>query len=118
MVSIVTGKYTLNHIGIDRMSKDEIPNIHPRPVPTFKGAHGQTLTAEDLPSPNTRWTVQRKCELMNAISAGVITQEDALVRYTLSEEELLSWKKLDAAHGPAALRSTRIQQYRSNQMVG
>lgn len=100
------------------MSNDRIPSIQARSVPTFKGAHGQTLTAEDLPPSNTRWTVHRKCELMNAIGAGIITQEDALSRYQLSEEELLSWKKLDAEHGPAALRSTRIQQYRGNQMVG
>jgi len=55
---------------------------------------------------------------MAAVRSGTITLEEALRRYQLSEEEFLSWQRGFEAHGPAGLRATRVQQYRSRQQRG
>ena len=117
MVFLIPGRFP-HTVQRTRMSAHTSTRIAPVPTPSFKGVHGQTLTAEDLPPITTRWTVQRKRELMNALEAGVITEQEALTRYMLSDEELQSWKRLDAKYGPLGLRSSHLQDYRGKQMVG
>lgn len=66
-----------------------------------------------LPPPNTtRWVVRRKAAVVAAVSAGVITVEEACRRYQLSEEEFVSWQQAFEAFGLRGLRATRIQLYR------
>lgn len=69
----------------------------------------------NLPPPNTkRWVVRRKAAVVVAVRSGIITMEEALRRYQLTEEEFLSWRRAFEAHGLAGLRATRIKQYRGS----
>lgn len=74
---------------------------------------GRILTRADLPSPDTRrWVASRKAVVVEAVAYGLITREDALQRYALSEEEFESWCRAVSEHGIAALKVTTIQRYR------
>jgi hypothetical protein len=79
------------------------------------GPHGERLTLDSLPPPNTvRWVVRRKAEVLAAISGGLLTAAEACARYRLSPEELELWQSsLDRA-GVPGLRVTRIQLYRDH----
>jgi uncharacterized protein DUF1153 len=84
----------------------------PRPA-SIPGPDGRPMTIDDLPPPETkRWVVRRKAEVVAAVRGGLISLEEACVRYTLSVEEFLSWHRLIERHGLAGLRTTRIQDYR------
>ncbi len=85
------------------------------------GPAGQPLSLEDLPPPNTkRWVSRRKAEVVTAVRFGLLSLEDACVRYNISIEEFLSWQRLIESHGVPGLRATRLQDYRqvSKQAVG
>jgi hypothetical protein len=80
---------------------------------TAIGPHGEPMTLDDLPSPNTkRWVVRRKAEVVAGVRAGLISIEEACRRYSLSMEEFLSWQRMIESHGVRGLRTTRLQQYR------
>ena len=69
---------------------------------------------KDLPPPGTvRWVSSRKASVVNAVSAGLLTLEEACSRYNLSEDEFHSWEQMVHRHGVRGLRVTRLQQYRS-----
>lgn len=71
------------------------------------------MTMDDLPSPNTRrWVARRKAMVVSAVRSGLITLDEACLRYTLSVEEYLSWERAIERHGLAGLRVTRLQDYR------
>ena len=75
----------------------------------------QSFSAEItlLPPPTTqRWVKSRKLAVIQAIENGVLTDEQACQRYSLSQEELDSWKRALNRHGPGALRTTHINRYR------
>ena len=77
------------------------------------GPTGTPLTLADLPPADTqRWVIRRKAEVVAAVRGGLLTQEDACTRYSLSEEEFAGWQASIDRHGLAGLRTTRIQQYR------
>jgi transposase-like protein len=81
---------------------DRHPNIEPTSKPVI-----------ELPAPGTmRWIARRKAEVVAAVNSGVLTLEDACVRYSLTAEELLNWQRRFSRHGVAGLRSTRVQVYR------
>lgn len=66
-----------------------------------------------LPPPTTqRWVKSRKLAVIKAIEDGILSDEDACRRYSLSQEELDSWKSALNRHGPGALRTTHINRYR------
>ena len=74
-------------------------------------AHGAEITL--LPPPTTqRWVKSRKMAVIKAIETGILTDESACQRYSLSQEELDSWKRALNRHGPGALRTTHINRYR------
>lgn len=80
---------------------------------SVSGPNGRALTLDDLPPPSiTRWVTRRKAEVVAAVQGGLLTVEDALERYGLSEEEFTGWQRLYSAHGTKGLRATRLQQYR------
>ncbi len=86
-----------------------------RPAKRVIGPSGEELTLETLPPPDTRrWVIRRKAEVVAAIRGGLLSLEDACARYGLSEEEVTSWKRLVETHGMLGLRTTRVNQYRSN----
>ncbi|MGR3362027.1 MAG: CtrA inhibitor SciP [Paracoccus sp. (in: a-proteobacteria)] len=73
---------------------------------------GAILTVADLPPPETRWVASRKETVVAAVRHGLITREDALRRYGLSEEEFEAWRKAVETHGRAALKVTALQRFR------
>ena len=78
------------------------------------GPDGSPLTVADLPDPKTRrWVIRRKAEVVAAVSGGLLSEEEALRRYDLSEEEFSGWRALYSKHGRKGLRTTRLQQYRA-----
>jgi hypothetical protein len=78
------------------------------------GPDGSPLTVADLPPSDTRrWVIRRKAEVIAAIRGGLLSIEEACLRYTLTVEEILAWQASIDRHGLAGLRTTRIQHYRS-----
>lgn len=74
---------------------------------------GTTMTRADLPSEKTRrWVASRKAAVVRAVVYGLISQPDALERYSLSEEEFNAWLAAVENHGEAALKATALQRYR------
>ena len=77
------------------------------------GPTGVQLTRRDLPPPNTgRWVIRRKAEVVAAVRGGLISVDEALERYSLTNDEFTSWQRSIERHGMAGLRTTRLQQYR------
>ena len=74
---------------------------------------GTVLTQADLPPPSTRrWVASRKAAVVRGVLYGLLTQEAALDRYGLSEEEFLEWVRAVSNHGEDALKATTVQKYR------
>jgi hypothetical protein len=74
---------------------------------------GSIMTRADLPDPKTkRWVASRKAAVVRGVSGGLITKDDALKTYGLTEEELESWSDAVLTHGEAALKTTSLQRYR------
>ena len=74
---------------------------------------GSIMTRADLPDPATgRWVASRKAAVVKAVSASLISREEALEIYGLSDEELDAWHALVEQHGEIALKATSIQRYR------
>jgi len=74
---------------------------------------GSSMTLADLPKRNTRrWVASRKAAVVRGVLYGLLSQQDALSRYDLSEEEFQSWVSAVADHGVSALKTTRLQKYR------
>ncbi|SDZ77048.1 Protein of unknown function [Rubrimonas cliftonensis] len=72
------------------------------------------MTLEDLPSPETRrWVASRKAAVVAAVRQGLLSEEAACARYSLTAEELDSWRSALEEHGVGALRTTRLQLYRA-----
>lgn len=74
---------------------------------------GTVLSRADLPPATTRrWVASRKAVVVFAVTHGLLSREEAIERYDLSEEELESWYRAVAAHGVEALKVTALQRYR------
>ncbi|WP_338548053.1 DUF1153 domain-containing protein [Roseovarius phycicola] len=69
---------------------------------------GDVLTLADLPPENTqRWVISRKLKVVSAVRYGLISQEDAMTRYSLSEEELSEWEHAIRCDNLDSLKATR-----------
>ncbi len=76
---------------------------------------GTVMSRADLPPSSTRrWVVSRKIAVVRGVLYGLITKEEALAQYGLSEEEFASWVKGVAEHGEDALKATALQKYRQS----
>ena len=74
---------------------------------------GRIMTRADLPPSSTkRWVVSRKAAVVRAVTAGLITRDQALSTYSLSDEEFSEWSTAVEVHGEGALRATALQKYR------
>jgi hypothetical protein len=74
---------------------------------------GRILSRSDLPDPETsRWVASRKAAVVQAVTYGLLSVEDACEVYSLSEEELDAWRHAVEEHGEKALKATRLQAYR------
>lgn len=59
-----------------------------------------------------RWVASRKLSVVRGVLYGLITQEEALRRYGLSEEEFREWVRAVSLHGEAALKVTALKTFR------
>ena len=74
---------------------------------------GSIMTHADLPPASTRrWVASRKAAVVRGVVYGLLSQSDALSRYSLSEEEFESWCDAVSSHGLKALSATHLQSYR------
>lgn len=74
---------------------------------------GSVMTRADLPPTDTRrWVASRKAAVTKAVGAGLLTREEALDMYSLSDEEFTEWETAVAEHGESALKTTALQRYR------
>ena len=77
--------------------------------------NGTQMTRADLPPPGTtRWVARRKAAVVMGVESGLITLDEAMDRYELSEEEYASWAAAISAHGTDGLKTTLIQQFRQH----
>ncbi|MBU2962293.1 DUF1153 domain-containing protein [Citreicella sp. C3M06] len=75
---------------------------------------GSVMTRADLPPVETRrWVASRKAAVVKAVRFGLLSESQAMERYTLSEEELAEWMEAVAHHGEEALKATLVQKFRS-----
>ena len=82
--------------------------------PSFvKLPDGTVLTRGDLPPKSTRrWVIRRKVTVVLAVSAGLLSLEEACDMYDLSKEEYLLWQSAMLEHGRGGLRVTHLKKYR------
>jgi Protein of unknown function (DUF1153) len=74
---------------------------------------GSLLTLGDLPCPKTkRWVIRRKADVVDAVHGGLITVQEACLRYSLTLEEFFAWRSAVDHFGIEALSATRAQSYR------
>ncbi|MEL6337609.1 MAG: DUF1153 domain-containing protein [Pseudomonadota bacterium] len=77
------------------------------------GPDGERMTISDLPSPDTqRWVPRRKAKVVAAIEGGLLTEQEALERYSLTEEEYGLWRAALSRHGMRGLCVTRLGRHR------
>jgi len=73
------------------------------------GPRGNVLTHDNLPPPHTqRWVAWRKAEIVTAVRNGLLSVEEACLRYTLTADELQSWSAAYARHGVNGLKALRL----------
>ncbi|MCM2562122.1 DUF1153 domain-containing protein [Lutimaribacter sp. EGI FJ00015] len=74
---------------------------------------GTVMTRADLPPVQTRrWVASRKAAVVRGVLAGLISRDEALERYKLSDEEFDEWLRAVSKHGYQALKATSLQKYR------
>jgi len=76
-------------------------------------ADGTVMTRADLPPDTTRrWVASRKAAVVRGVAHGLISKDDALARYHLSDDEFIEWVRAVSTHGESALKTTMVQKYR------
>lgn len=73
---------------------------------------GTILTLADLPPPETRWVASRKAVVVAAVEYGLLHRDEAILRYSLTEEEFDAWANAVTRHGRNALKITQLQKFR------
>ena len=74
---------------------------------------GTRMSRADLPDADTRrWVASRKAAVVRGVASGLISREEALKTYGLSDDEFESWVAMVDKHGEAALKATALQRYR------
>ncbi len=71
-----------------------------------------------LPNPTGRMFPKSKVAILQAISHGVITREEAMKTYNLSEEELSVWEGRFQKHGKSGLMVGLTSTHRSQERFG
>jgi hypothetical protein len=79
-----------------------------RSVAHVVGPDGDVLTLADLPPPDTvRWVPRKKARLVAAVCGGLISFNQACLRYRLTPEEFSDWKKALDEYGLSGLQTTK-----------
>ena len=78
------------------------------------GPDGEKMTIQDLPAPETRrWVPRRKARVVAAVEGGLISEEEAFERYSISAEEYDTWKAAMGKFGMRGLCVTQINRVRA-----
>lgn len=72
------------------------------PIPSTE----ELIQSGTLPDPRGHMTAARKASILGAIANGTIRSADALILYTMSEDELGSWAEQYKHHGHKGLKAT------------
>ena len=68
---------------------------------------GTVMSRADLPPiETTRWVASRKLAVVRGVMHGLITQDEALERYSLSDEEFQEWLTSLSERGADGLKAT------------
>jgi len=68
---------------------------------------GEILTIADLPEAGlSRWTAARKSIVIRAVMFGLISADDAIDRYELTQDEFQEWLRCYADYGRNGLKVT------------
>ena len=71
------------------------------------------MSMADLPPVGTqRWVASRKAAVVRGVVYGLLSKDNALERYNLSDDEFIEWVRAVSTHGKAALKATMVQKYR------
>ena len=74
---------------------------------------GSVMTQADLPVEKTRrWVASRKAAVVRGVLYGLLSEDEALKKYSLSKDEFHEWVRAVSLHGEAALKATAVQKYR------
>lgn len=77
------------------------------------GPYCEPLALENLPPPETyRWMPRLKAQVVAAVNAGLLTTEEACLRYSLTVEEFVSWQRAFDRLQFAGWQVARMQHYR------
>lgn len=80
---------------------------------------GTVISQADLPGEATRrWVASRKLAVVRGVLYGLISQDEAMQRYALSEDEFREWVRAVSLHGEDALKATALKLYRNSEKAG
>jgi hypothetical protein len=71
--------------------------------------NGQSSLAALPPADTSRWVAKRKAQVVSAVQAGLLTLDEALLRYKLTLEEFSEWQRAMFRHGLRGLQVTHSQ---------
>jgi Protein of unknown function (DUF1153) len=78
------------------------------------GPMREVLTRDNLPPRDTtRWVASRKAQVVAAVESGLMTIDEAMIRYQLSHEEFYAWQRAMDRAGVSGLRVAWSQHDRS-----
>ena len=81
---------------------------------TVKLPDGTIMSRADLPPKDTRrWVASRKAAVVRGVLSGLLSLQEALELYGLSEDEFQMWRSAVETHGEAALKATALQKFRN-----
>lgn len=80
---------------------------------TIQDADGGTVGIDGFPPEGTtRWGFKKKTLVIRAVTAGMLTLQEALDRYHMTEREFRLWEKGLSEDGTAGLMLTKFQHRR------
>ena len=84
----------------------------------FLRAFGSVYTVHDLPQPDEkRWTPQRKALLVLAVQKGLMSKDECLMKYRLSERDFEIWETDMKTYGLSGMKTTQIQKRSTHRKV-
>jgi len=82
-----------------------------KPLCITRDLKGNVITLLDLPEPTTRrWTPNKKAIVVRAVDSRIISLQEALTRYNLTESEFNFWRSGLEEFGVAGLKLTYFQK--------
>lgn len=80
---------------------------------TIQDVDGRTVGVDGLPpGGTTRWGFKKKTIVVRAVAAGMLTLQETLDRYHMTEQEFRLWERGLSEGGTAGLMLTKFQHRR------